>query len=121
MRVFGMVVLGAAAIAVVSASSPASAQDARSAVRTPEDAWRLQDQARRYHRPEEQRYWQRYAEGLVQQRRERHEPVPQYHGWNRYEQPIDPDEAYRLEDQARRFNRPGTGEYWRRYREGLQR
>jgi hypothetical protein len=48
--------VGAAAIAV---GSPALAESLRYVVRTlnaivnPEDAWRLEDEARRYHRPDE--------------------------------------------------------------------
>lgn len=127
MRVVKASLFGAVALATANFGPPASAADLNSVVRTlnaivnPEDAWRLEDQARRYHRRDEEQYWHGYARGLERQRRERGEPVPEYHNWDRYQRPIDPEEAHRLEDQARRFNHPGAGEYWRRYREGLQR
>ncbi|MBV8459240.1 MAG: hypothetical protein JO122_21825 [Acetobacteraceae bacterium] len=62
------------AIAVVS---PGSAESLKSVVRTlnaianPEDAWRLEDQARHHDRPSEARYWHNYSAGIEQQRRER--------------------------------------------------
>lgn len=87
MRVFKLGLVGAAALFIVSAVSPASAEDLKSVVRTlnaiinPEDAWRLEDQARRYERHDEARYWHGYADGLARQRREHREPVPEYRGW----------------------------------------
>jgi len=119
--------VAAAVLAVVNFAPPASSEDVKSLMRTlnaivnPEDAWRLEDQARRYQDHREERYWHGYAAGLEQQRRERGEPMPEYHGWSRYQRPIDPDEAHRLEDQAHRFGHPGAQDYWRRYREGLGR
>lgn len=127
MRVVWASLFGAAALAAANFGQSASAENLKSVVRTlnaivnPEEAWRLEDQARRYNQRNEEQYWHGYAQGLQQQRRERGEPVPEYHGWNRYERPIDPDEAYRLEDQARRFHHDGAQDYWRRYREGLGR
>src|SRR5215472_11940218 len=107
-------VVGPVAIAVVP---PASAESLKSVVRTlnaiinPEDAWRLEDQARHHDRPSEARYWHNYGAGLEQQRRERGETVPPRGGWRRYSTPIDPDEAYRLEDQARRDDHFGEEHY----------
>jgi hypothetical protein len=55
------------AFSAVAVGSP-SANSLKSVVRTlnaivnPEDAWRLEDQARRYHRPKH--YWDRYRQGL---------------------------------------------------------
>ncbi|MFZ2006680.1 MAG: hypothetical protein WB697_11390 [Stellaceae bacterium] len=125
MRLVKASLIGAAAVVVANVAQPAAAENLKSVVRTlnaianPEDAWRLEDQARRYHRRDEQQYWHRYSEGLEQQHRERGEPVPEHHGWDRYQRPIDPDEAHRLEDQARRFDQPGVQDYWRRYGEGM--
>jgi hypothetical protein len=102
------------------------ADDLKSVVRTlnaivnPEDSWRLEDQARRYGRPKEEHYWQSYGAGLEHQRRERGEAAPQYGGGARYGNRIDPDEAYRLEEQARHDRRPDEAHYWARYREGLE-
>src|SRR6516162_7864347 len=58
--------------------------------------------------------------GLEQQRRERGEAVPPRGGWHQYSIPIDPDEAYRLQYQARRDGHINEDRYWARYREGLQ-
>jgi len=127
MGVIKVSLVGAAALIVANFGAPASAENLKSVIHTlnaivnPEDAWRLEDQARRYHRRDEERYWHGYAAGLQHQSRERGEPVPEYHGWDRYQRPIDPDEAYRLENQAQRFDRPDAQNYWRRYREGLGR
>ena len=118
--------VGIVGLAAVGCGSPASADDLKSVVRTlnailnPEDAWRLEDQSRRYGHPVEGRYWHQYGAGLEQQRRERGESVPQYGGPRRYSTPIDPDEAYRLEDQARRYGRRKTQQYWGQYRQGLE-
>jgi hypothetical protein len=125
MRMLGLA--GAAALLIATCGEPAAAGDLKSVVRTlnaiinPEDAWRLEDQARRYHQQEEARYWHGYADGLTRQRREHREPVPEYRGWGGYGGPVDPDEAYRLEHQAGRFGHPGAEAYWRRYGEGLRR
>ena len=117
--------IGAASVAVIGFGPPASADDLKSVVRTlnaiinPEDAWRLEDQARRHERPDQERYWRSYGAGLEQQRRERGESIPQYGGGARYGNRIDPDEAYRLEDQARHDGWHDEERYWWRYREGL--
>lgn len=117
--------MGAASIVAVGFGPPASADNLRSVVRTlnaivnPEDAWRLEDQARRHERSDEEHYWHNYGAGLEQQRRERGESTPQYGGGARYGNRIDPDEAYRLEHQARHDGRPDEEHYWARYREGL--
>ena len=124
MRVSKASFVGAAALLIMSFGPPASAENIKSVVRTlnaiinPEDAWRLEDQAHRYHRQEEARYWHGYADGLARQQRERGEPVPEHRGWDGYQTPIDPEQAHRLEYQARRFGHPGAEEYWRRYGEG---
>ena len=91
----------------IAVGCPASADSLQSVVRTlnaivnPEDAWRLEDQARRYHRTNEESYWRNYGAGLEQQRRERGEPVPPRGGWHGYSTPIDPDEAYAIPGAAR--------------------
>jgi hypothetical protein len=127
MRIISASLFGAAVLFAANSGQPASAENLKSVVRTlnaivnPEDAWRLEDQARRYRHHNEEQYWHGYAQGLQQQRRERGEPVPENRGWDRYERPIDPDEAYRLEEQARRFDHTGAQDYWRRYREGFGR
>lgn len=124
MRVSKVSLLVAPVLLAMSFGPPASAENLRSVVRTlnaivnPEDAWRLEDQARRYHYQEEARYWHGYADGLERQRRERGEPVFEYHGWSGYQTPIDPEEAYRLQYQAHRFGHPDAEGYWRRYGEG---
>jgi hypothetical protein len=118
--------VGVAGIAAVCCGSPASADDLKSVVRTlnaiinPEDAWRLEDQSHRYGQPVEGRYWHQYGAGLVQQRQLRGEPAPQYGGPGHYSTPIDSDEASRLEDQARRYGRTNTQQYWGQYRQGLE-
>lgn len=127
MRVFTASFVGAAALLLTTLAPPASADNLRSVVRTlnaivnPEDAWRLEDQARRYQQQDEARYWHGYADGLERQQRERGEPVPEYRGWDGYQTPIGPDEAYRLEHQAGRFGHHGAEDYWRRYGEGFPR
>src|SRR5882672_8590947 len=118
--------IGAASALAVGFGPPASADDLKSVVRTlnaiinPEDAWRLEDQARRQNRPGQVHYWHNYGAGLEQQRRERGEPTPQYGGGARYGNRIDPDEASRLEDQARHNRRPAEERYWGQYRAGLE-
>jgi hypothetical protein len=117
--------IGVASVVAVGFGPPASADNLKSVVRTlnaivnPEDAWRLEDQARRHERPQEEHYWHNYGAGLEQQRRSRGESGPQYGGGARYGNQIEPDEAYRLEDQARHDGRRDEGNYWARYREGL--
>lgn len=62
MRVLKLGLAGAAALFVAACGEPAAADDLKSVVRTlnaiinPEDAWRLEDQARRYHQQDEARY-----------------------------------------------------------------
>ena len=126
MRTVLAYLFGAVSAVAIVVGSPASADSLKSVVRTlnaivnPEDAWRLEDQARRYHRPNEERYWRKYGAGLEQQRRERGEAVSPRGGWHRYSTPIDPDEAYRLQDQARRDCHVREEHYWARYRNGLE-
>jgi hypothetical protein len=125
MRMFLTCLIGAAGLTIAGFGPPAAAESLKSVVGTlnaivnPEDAWRLEDQARRYRRQDDAGYWRNYGEGLEQQRRERGGPEPQHRDGRRYSGQIDPDEAYRLEDQARRFGRPKVEQYWGRYREGL--
>ena len=124
MRVFKLGFIGAAVLFIGGFAPPAASENVKSVVRTlnaiinPEDAWRLEDQARRYHQQEETRYWHGYADGLARQQRERGERVPEYRGWEGYRTPIDPDEAYRLQYQAHRFGHPRAEEYWRQWGEG---
>jgi len=87
--------IGAVSAVAIAVGYPASADSLKSVVRTlnaivnPEDAWRLEDQARRYHRTNEERYWRNYGAGLEQQRRERGELVPPRGEWHGYSTPID--------------------------------
>ena len=116
-------VVGAMSVLTISYAAPVSAENLKSVVRTlnaiinPEDAWRLEDQARRFHQPADERYWHSYGAGLEQQHHE--QGGPQYGAPGRYTTPIDPDEARRLEDQARRYGHRDEGNYWSRYGEGL--
>ena len=126
MRMLLTCLIGAVGLAIVGFGPPAAAQSLKSVVGTlnaivnPEDAWRLEDQARRYRRQDDARYWRNYGEGLEQQqRRERGGPELRHGDQRRYSGQIDPDEAHRLEDQARHFGRPKAEQYWGRYREGL--
>jgi hypothetical protein len=127
MRVFLTCLMGAVGLVIVDFGPPGAAESLKSVVGTlnaivnPEDAWRLEDQARRDRRRDNERYWHNYAEGLEQQRRERGGPEPHSGKERRYSTQIDPDEARRLEDQARRFGRPKEEQYWGRYRDGLDR
>jgi hypothetical protein len=112
----------AAALMTAGLAAPASADDLNSLVRTlnavvnPGDAQRLEDQARRNGRPEEERYWHNYGTGLEQQHRPRvGEAAPAY-GGNR----IGPEEARRLEEQAHRNGRWEDERYWRAYAAGLE-
>jgi hypothetical protein len=97
-------------IAAGSGPQSASAQNLQSLIRTldnvlnPDDARRFEDQARRNHRAEEERYWRDYRAGLEVRRPERG---------------IGPDEAYRFEEQSRRNHRAEEERYWRDYRAGL--
>ena len=125
MRAVLVCLIGAVSSVAFAVGSPTSAESLKSVVRTlnaivnPENAWRLEDQARRHGRPNEERYWRDYGAGLEQQRRERGEPVPPRGGWHGYSTPIDPDEAYRLQYQARRDGHFAEEHYWTRYRQGL--
>lgn len=127
MRVFLICLIGAIGLVMPGFGPPAAAESLKSVVRTlnaivnPEDAWRLEDQARRDRRRDDEHYWHNYVEGLEQQRRERGGPEPQHGIDKRYSGQIDPDEARRLQDQARHFGRPKEEQYWARYREGLDR
>jgi hypothetical protein len=124
MRMFLTCLIGALGLVIAGFGPPAAAQSLKSVVGTlnaivnPEDAWRLEDQARRYGRRNDEHYWRNYGDGLEQQRRERGGPEPQ-RGERRYSGQIDPEEAQRLQDQARHFRRPNAEQYWGRYREGL--
>ena len=126
MRTVVVCLIGAVGIVAIAVGSPTSAESLKSVVRTvnaivnPEDRWRLEDQARRYHRPNEERYWRNYVAGLEQQRRERGEPVPPRGEWHGYSTPIEPNEAYRLQYQARRVGHFAEEHYWGRYRQGLE-
>jgi hypothetical protein len=126
LRTVAVCLIGAVSALAIAVGSPASADSLKSVVRTlnaivnPEDAWRLEDQARRYRRPNEERYWRNYGAGLEQQRRERGEAVPPHGEWHRYSTPIDPDEAYRLQEQAGRDGHFSEEHYWARYRKGLE-
>ena len=125
MRPVVVCLLGMVSPVAIAVVSPASAESLKSVVRTlnaiinPEDAWRLEDQARHHDRSSEARYWHDYGAGLEQQRREHGETVPPHGEWNRYSTPIDPDEAYRLQDQARHDGHIREEHYWGRYRKGL--
>ena len=97
MRTVLVCLIGAVSAVAFAAGSPASADSLKSVVRTlnaivnPEDAWRLEDQARRHDRPHEERYWRNYGAGLEQQRRERGEAVLPHGGWHQYSAPIGPE------------------------------
>jgi len=126
MRAVVVWLVGAVGTVAIAVGCPAAAENLKSVVRTlnaivnPEDAWRLEDQARRHDRRNEERYWRDYGAGLEQQRRERGEAVPPHREWRQYSAPIDPDEAYRLQYQARRDGHFGEERYWERYRKGLK-
>jgi len=126
MRPVVICLLGMVSPVAIAVMSPASAESLKSVVRTlnaiinPEDAWRLEDQARHHDRSSEARYWHDYGAGLEQQRRERGEAVSPRGGWHRYSTPIDPDEAYRLQEQAGRDGHFSEEHYWARYRKGLE-
>ena len=126
MRTALVCLIGAVSSVVFAVGSPASADSLKSVVRTlnaivnPEDAWRLEDQARHHDRSSEAQYWRDYGAGLEQQRHERGDAVPPRGGWHQYSTPIDPDEAYRLQYQARHDGHINEDRYWARYREGLE-
>ena len=126
MRTVAVCLIGTIGALAIASGSPAPGESLKSVMRTlnaivnPEDAWRLEDQARSYHRPNEERYWRDYGAGLEQQRRERGEPVPPRGEWHGYSTPIDPNEAYRLQYQARRDGHFAEEHYRGRYRQGLE-
>src|SRR5579864_8359642 len=113
-------IVGAVGIVAAGLASPASADDLNSVVRTlnnilnPGVAQRLEDQARRNRRPDEERYWHNYRMGLEEQRRER------AGGGERYSNRIGPEDARRLEEQARRNGRWEEQRYWHNYAAGLE-
>src|SRR5436305_4826146 len=112
-RLFCLTIL-TGSIAVVFPLAPASSQDLNRVVRelnrvlNPDDARRYEEQARRNHRLEEERYWQDYRVGLEAQRGD--------HG-----REIGPAEARRFEDESRRRKDYDEERYWRDYRAGLER
>jgi hypothetical protein len=73
-----------------------------------EEAHRYEEEARRRHRIEEERYWRAYRAGLERGR-----------GEGRASYAIGPDEARRLEEQARLRHRWDEARYWRDYQAGL--
>lgn len=117
-------VIGAAGIAAASWVAPASADDLKSVVRTlnailnPEDAQRLEDQARRDHRVEDERYWRNYRAGLEEQRRMGGGGSAR--GMERNSDRIGLEDARRLEERARRNGRPDEARYWHNYAAGLE-
>jgi hypothetical protein len=90
--------IGAVSAVAIAVGSPASADSLKSVVRTlnaivnPEEAWRLEDQARRYHQPNEARTIGAITARGWSSSRERGEAVPPRGGWQQYSTPIDPDE-----------------------------
>jgi hypothetical protein len=124
MRKFLLVVTGAGALAATGLPMPASADDLNSVVRTlnavmyPADAQRLEEQARRNGRDDEERYWHNYGTGLEQQRRGGQygetRPAPAYGGR------IGPNDARALEEQARREGNWDGVRYWHNYAAGLE-
>lgn len=113
-------VIGVAGVAAAGLASPASAEDLNSTVRTlnailnPGDAQRLEDQAHRQGRTDEERYWHNYGAGLEQQHHERYGAATPAYGGR-----IGPDQARALEQNAMRNGRPDEARYWHRYAEGL--
>lgn len=74
----------------------------------PNEARRFEEDSRRRHRSEEERYWRDYRAGLE------HRPDG---GRGHYE--IGAEEARRFEEQSRRNHRLEEEHYWRDYRAGL--
>jgi len=117
-------VIGVAGVVAAALASPASADDLNSVVRTlnavinPGDAQRLEEQARRNQRIDEERYWHNYRMGLEGQHRGG--GVPVYGGGERSANRVGPEEARRLEEQARRNGRWEDERYWRSYAAGLE-
>lgn len=122
-------VVGAAGVTAAGLSAPAAADDVNSVVRTlnaimnPGDAQRLEEQAHRNGRYDEERYWHNYGAGLEQQHRGGGygEARPAY-GEARpaYGGRIGPNEARALEDQARREGNWDSVRYWHNYAAGLE-
>ena len=116
-------VIGAAGIVAAGLASPAGADNLNSIVRTfntaisLEDAQRLEEQARRNQRVEDERYWHNYRIGLEEQRHDRGGPT--YGGGDRYPNRIGLEDARRLEEQARRDGRREDERYWHSYAMGL--
>lgn len=98
---------------------PQRSEERRSDRIGPEEARRLEEQARRNGRREDERYWHNYAAGFGSPRPEgRGEIVPQYRDQNPNR--IGPEQASRLEEQARRNGRWEEVRYWADYRASLE-
>jgi hypothetical protein len=110
-------VIGVAGVIAAGLASPASADDLNPTVRTLSfgDAQRLEEQAHRQGRYDEERYWRNYGAGLEQQHHERYGATAPTYGGAR----IGPDQARALERNAVRNGRPDEALYWHRYAEGL--
>jgi hypothetical protein len=54
------------------------------AITEPDEAHRYEEQAHRNHRPDEERYWQRYAAGLHEQRAHREGRAEEERYWHEY-------------------------------------
>ena len=82
-------------LAMVPGARTGSAQSVNDMVRTlnnvlnPSDAQRLEDQARRNGRPQEERYWRDYRAGLDSPDRNRRDYGPDYRGRGDYRYPRD--------------------------------
>ena len=82
-------------LAMVPGARTGSAQGVNDMVRTlnnvlnPSDAQRLEDQARRNGRPQEERYWRDYRAGLDSPDRNRRDYGPDYRGRGDYRDPSD--------------------------------
>ena len=82
-------------LTVVPGARTGSAQSVNDMVRTlnnvlnPSDAQRLEDQARRNGRPQEERYWRDYRAGLDSPDRNRRDYGPDYRGRGDYRYPRD--------------------------------
>src|SRR5665213_1404676 len=122
MRAYLTCALGAAGVVAVAFAPPASADNLNSVVRSlnavlnPDDARRLEDQSRREGRRDEERYWHNYGAGLEA-------PRPGYRGDAEprdRQARIGPEDAYRLEQQARREGHWDEARYWAAYRSGLE-
>lgn len=82
-------------LAMAPGARTGSAQSVNDMVRTlnnvlnPSDAQRLEDQARRNGRPQEERYWRDYRAGLDSPDRNRRDYGPDYRGRGDYRDPRD--------------------------------